>query len=109
MGYTTYAQVPQEARCGRRNRTPGDNPKPRFVAAAYFALGPDAASSVDRYINDYYGFMPELAGMIAGAAPSTPEQVSAVLRSYADVGVDEFLLWPCNPGLDQVDRLAEVI
>ncbi len=87
----------------------GRKGKPRFVAAAYFALGPDAASSVDRYINDYYGFMPDLAGMIAGAAPSTPERIRAVLGSYADVGVDEFLLWPCNPGLDQVDRLAEVI
>ena len=87
----------------------GREGRPRFVAAAYFALGPDAATSVESYIHDYYGFMPELAGMIASAAPSTPERVRAVLDSYASVGVDEFLLWPCNPGLDQVDRLADIV
>ena len=87
----------------------GRQGRPRFVAATYFALGPDAADSVHGYINDYYGFMPEFAGMIASAAPSTPERVRSVLDSHADVGVDEFLLWPCNPGLDQVDRLADVL
>ena len=82
---------------------------PRFVAAAYFALGPSAESDVSNYINDYYGFMPDLAGMIAAAAPSTPDRVRSVLDSYSDVGVDEFLLWPCNPDIEQVDRLASIL
>ena len=87
----------------------GREGRPRFVAAAYFALGPDAASSVDGYVGDYYGFMPELAGMIAQASPSTPDQVREVLAAHEDVGVDEFLMWPCDPSLDQVARLAEVV
>ena len=87
----------------------GREGQPRFVAAAYFALGPDAESSVNDYIGDYYGFMPEYAGMIAQGSPTTPERVQQLLKSYADVGVDEFLLWPCNPSLDQVGRLADVV
>ena len=87
----------------------GREGRPRFVSAAYFALGSDADQRIAAYINDYYSFMPEYAEVIADAAPSTPEQVRDTLRAYEDVGIDEFLLWPCNPSLDQVDRLADVL
>ena len=83
--------------------------RPRFVSAAYFALGDDAEDRISASINDYYSFMPEYAQVIAGAAPSNPEKVRNTLRAYEDVGVDEFLLWPCNPSIEQVDRLAEVL
>ena len=83
--------------------------RPRFVSAAYFALGDDADERISSYIGDYYSFMPEYAEVIIGAAPSTPQKVRETLRAYEDVGIDEFLLWPCNPSLDQVDRLAEVL
>lgn len=87
----------------------GREGRPRFVSAAYFALGDDADERIAAYINDYYSFMPEYAEVIAGAAPSTPDQVRDTLRAYENVGIDEFLLWPCNPSLDQVDRLADIL
>ena len=79
----------------------GREGQPRFVSAAYFALGADAEERISSYIGDYYSFMPEYAEIIASAAPSNPEQVRDTLRAYEDVGIDEFLLWPCNPSLNQ--------
>ena len=62
------------------------------------------------YINDYYSFMPGYADVISNAAALDSRNRSAILCSaYEDVGIDEFLLWPCNPSLDQVDRLADVL
>ena len=87
----------------------GREGRPRFVSASYFALGGDADDRVASYINDYYSFMPEYADVIANAAPSSPQQVRDTLKAYEDVGIDEFLLWPCNSSLDQVDRLADIL
>lgn len=87
----------------------GREGRPRFLAAAYFALGPGARDAADTYIGDYYGFMPNLADMIASSAPTTSENVRSTLSTYESVGVDEFLLWPCDPDIQQVDRLAEII
>lgn len=87
----------------------GREGRPRFVRAAYFALGSDADERIAAYINDYYSFMPEYAEVIANAAPSNPQQVHDTLRAYENVGIDEFLLWPCNPSLDQVDRLSDIL
>jgi alkanesulfonate monooxygenase SsuD/methylene tetrahydromethanopterin reductase-like flavin-dependent oxidoreductase (luciferase family) len=87
----------------------GREGRPRFVSAAYFALGGDADDRIASYINDYYSFMPEYADVIANAAPSSPQQVRDTLKAYENVGIDEFLLWPCNPSLDQVDRLADIL
>ena len=87
----------------------GREGRPRFVSAAYFALGDDAEDRVAAYIKDYYSFMPQYAEVIANAAPSSPEQVRNTLRAYEDIGIDEFLLWPCDPSLDQVDRLADIL
>ena len=87
----------------------GREGRPRFVSAAYFALGGEADDKIAAYIGDYYSFMPQYAEVIASAAPSSPEQVRNTLRAYEDVGIDEFLLWPCDPSLDQVDRLADIL
>ena len=87
----------------------GREGRPRFVSAVYFSLGNDAEDRISAYINDYYSFMPEYAEVIANAAPHNPEQVRDTLRAYEDVGIDEFLLWPCSPSIDQVDRLAEIL
>ena len=87
----------------------GREGRPRFVSAAYFALGSEADDKIAAYIGDYYSFMPQYAEVIANAAPSNPEQVRNTLRAYEEVGIDEFLLWPCNPSLDQVDRLADIL
>jgi alkanesulfonate monooxygenase SsuD/methylene tetrahydromethanopterin reductase-like flavin-dependent oxidoreductase (luciferase family) len=86
----------------------GRSGKPRFVAANYFALGPNASRGGD-YIRDYYAFMGEAGEQSANELPSTPGAVKDAIRAYADVGADEFILLPTVAELDQVDRLAELV
>ncbi len=82
---------------------------PRFVAAAYWALGPHAREGVASAIGSYYTFMgPRVENMISSIA-ATPEAVKSTIQSFADVGVDELILWPCIAEPDQVDRLTELV
>ena len=83
--------------------------KPRFVAATYFGLGPNAAERAGVYLRTYYAMMGQRAEQIANSVPSTPEAVKGAIQAFADIGVDELMSWPCIPELDQVDRLAELI
>jgi alkanesulfonate monooxygenase SsuD/methylene tetrahydromethanopterin reductase-like flavin-dependent oxidoreductase (luciferase family) len=83
--------------------------KPRFVAATYWGLGPNAAERVGAYIRNYYAFVGPMVEQMASSVPSTPEALKGAIQAFADIGVDELICWPCIPGLDQVDRLAELI
>lgn len=92
---------------GRREA--GRSGHPRYVAGVYFALGPNAAEKGGAYIKDYYGFLGQAAETLAAGIPSTPDRLKQVLSSLADIGVDEVILWPTIPEIDQVDRLAELV
>ena len=83
--------------------------KPRFVACGYFGLGPNATEGIHSYIEHYYSFLGPMANQFANSTPATPQAVKDIIEAFTDVGVDEALLWPCIPALDQVDRLAELI
>ena len=83
--------------------------KPRFVAATYFGLGPNAAERAGAYIRNYYAFMGPRAEQIANGLPSTPEALKGVIQAFVAVGVDELICWPCIPDLDQIDRLADLV
>ncbi len=83
--------------------------KPRLVAAFYCALESDGGGRAGAYIRDYYGFMGPRAENMANALPLSAEAIKNRLKQYADAAVDEVILWPCIPDLDQVDRLAEVV
>lgn len=83
--------------------------KPRFVAAFYYGLGPDAGERAAVYIRDYYGFLGPNVEFIAKSIVSSPEAVQQMFQSCVEAGVDEVIAWPCIAELDQVDRLAEVV
>jgi alkanesulfonate monooxygenase SsuD/methylene tetrahydromethanopterin reductase-like flavin-dependent oxidoreductase (luciferase family) len=83
--------------------------KPRFVAGMYYALGPDAAERGGRYLGDYYAFMGPLAETIARSIPTSLEALRGAIAAFAEVGVDELVLWPCTPDQDQIDRLADLV
>lgn len=100
QGYSVALEVWQTA--GR----PG---KPRLVGGMYFGLGPNAAEQAADYIHHYYAFAGPIGDMIANNVPSTPEAVKAGIQAFADIGMDELVLWPCIPDLEQVDRLAELV
>ena len=83
--------------------------KPRFVAGMYYALGPDAAARAGDYLRHYYAFMGPMAETIASSVPTSLEALRGAIAAFAEVGVDELVLWPCTPDLDQIDRLAGLV
>lgn len=113
-GYISGGAPPEQARQGyglaeNAWKAAGRPGKPRFVAGAYYGLGPDAAELAARYIRDYYRFMGPAVEGFATSIPSTSEAVKATLEAFAAVGVDELIMWPCIANLEQVDRLADVV
>jgi alkanesulfonate monooxygenase SsuD/methylene tetrahydromethanopterin reductase-like flavin-dependent oxidoreductase (luciferase family) len=83
--------------------------KPRLAGLGYFALGPDAEQAAQSYLKDYYGFLGDIADAIVGAAAKDADTVRQYVAAFADVGLDEYIFFPCSPEPEQVDRLAEVV
>ena len=90
-------------------REEGRPGKPRLVACAYVALGPDAAERARTSILDYYAFLgPMVTGMVS-AVSTTSEATRTTIRAFAEIGTDELILLPCIADLNQVSRLADLI
>ena len=87
----------------------GKSGRPRLVGGVYCAIGANAAERGGAYIRDYYGFQGAAADAMAKGLPSTAEAIKVLLQALADVGMDEVILWPTIAGIDQVDRLADLV
>lgn len=83
--------------------------KPRLVAIVFFALGPDAQEQGQRYVSSYYSYRADIAEQAAQGVLSSPQAVTDALRAYDGLGIDELVALPCNPAIDQVDRLADIL
>ena len=113
-GFISGGGGPDAARQGYRAaeqawKEAGRSGKPRFVGATYYGLGPGAAEKAAQYIRHYYAFRGPMADRIASSVPSTPDAVKGAIRAYSDLGVDELILWPTIPDLNQVELLTELI
>ncbi|GGO49268.1 LLM class flavin-dependent oxidoreductase [Streptomyces lasiicapitis] len=81
--------------------------RPRLVAQANVALGPETVLSEAREnISAYYEFTGRPAYMADGML-TTPEQIRAVITAYEDIGADEVMLYCWAADVDQADRLAQ--
>ncbi|RRR69115.1 LLM class flavin-dependent oxidoreductase, partial [Streptomyces sp. RP5T] len=83
--------------------------RPRLVAQANVALGPD--STVDRArhnLRDYYAFSGHVAYMEAGLL-TTPRQIRETADAYFGIGADEVMLYCWASDADQIDRLADTL
>lgn len=88
----------------------GRGGRPRFVGCGYWALGQEATVARGRdHLRDYYAFAGERAEQIAGSMLASEAQVHQRLDAAAAVGMDEVVLWPAVPDLDQLDRLARLV
>lgn len=88
------------------NGRPG---RPRFVGAIYCAVGQDVADQAAAYIRDYYGFAGAMAENMARSIPTSPEVIRERILAFAETGIDELILWPCVPGLDQLVRFTGLV
>lgn len=83
--------------------------KPRLVGAAYYALGNDIGEGGAAYIRDYYAFLGPAVEYMTQAILTTSEAIETAIQGFSGIGMDELILWPTVPDLDQVDRLAEIL
>ena len=90
-------------------RDAGRTGKPRYVGLFYFALTPDAPEQTAAYLTSYYGYMGPGVEHFIRLGLSSPEKVKDAMRDYDNIGMDEALLFPCVPDLDEVDRLADLV
>jgi hypothetical protein len=79
------------------------------MALAYFALGDGARQAADSYLHDYYGWLGEIADMIAGSAAVDADTVRQYVQAFTDAGCDELVMFPCSPDPGQVDLLADAV
>jgi len=82
---------------------------PRITALVYFGLGDTEQRSRDNLLHYYEPMGPEIAEMIAGGALRSAEAIRGAIAAYEAAGVDELILDPTVPDVDQVDQLAEVV
>ena len=82
---------------------------PGLWGQSYFALGGDAGDRGKAYMRDYYAFTGPFADKIAEGLLTSPQDVAAQVRGYAEAGCDELVLLPAVHDAEQVDRLADVV
>ncbi|MFP5341964.1 MAG: LLM class flavin-dependent oxidoreductase [Candidatus Limnocylindria bacterium] len=87
----------------------GRDGAPRWVGSSYVALGPDADRQAADYIRSAYAFDPALAERRLRGIPTTPGALRDLLDRQRAMGVDEFVLRPCAPDPELIDRLADVV
>jgi alkanesulfonate monooxygenase SsuD/methylene tetrahydromethanopterin reductase-like flavin-dependent oxidoreductase (luciferase family) len=75
----------------------------------YFALGDGVADAGAEYLRHYYAFTGPFAEKIAAGNLTSPGAIADFIRGYEDAGCDELVLFPTVSGIEQIDRLAEVL
>ena len=84
--------------------------RPRLLGHAYYALGgEETVERGTRALARYYSFLGPFSERIADGILSTPHAIAQAVRSYADVGCEELLLFPTVPEIDQLTRLEDVV
>jgi len=113
-GYTIGGAPPEQAAAGaaefrRLYGELGGDGTPRVASLAYFSLGTERTEESVRNLRSYYAFLGDWAEAVAQGAIHDPDELRGRVRAYEDAGIDELLLDPTVPHLDQVDRAADVV
>jgi alkanesulfonate monooxygenase SsuD/methylene tetrahydromethanopterin reductase-like flavin-dependent oxidoreductase (luciferase family) len=82
---------------------------PRFVAGLAYALGPQALDRARPIILDYYAYLGPRAELVAKSILHTADSIKAAIQIFADLGVDEVILFPSLPEIDQFERIVEIV
>jgi alkanesulfonate monooxygenase SsuD/methylene tetrahydromethanopterin reductase-like flavin-dependent oxidoreductase (luciferase family) len=90
-------------------RANGRSGRPWLVANARFGLGPEVQEATTANIYHYYRTLGPSAEFRSKVYLSSPEAVRQTISELSDIGVDEILLSPGVPELEQIDRLADLV
>ncbi|HWQ13184.1 MAG TPA: LLM class flavin-dependent oxidoreductase [Roseiflexaceae bacterium] len=87
----------------------GRDGRPRIVGSLAYALGEGPHERAARHIRDYYAFLGPRAELIAQRLPSQPAPLRAAIERIAGLGLDELVIFPAVPEIEQIDRLLDAI
>ena len=88
----------------------GRSGAPRIVAQTSVALGPEPVVEEARVaMRAYYAFTQGRADQMVAGMLTTGDGVRQAIAQYADLGVDEVMLYCYSPDPAQVDRIADAL
>lgn len=88
----------------------GRTGKPRYVVDINYAFGPGAFEKSAEMMREYYAFLgQDMANAITKAIITTPEKLKERIHLLEDLNIDEIILSPAVPGIDQLERVIDVI
>jgi alkanesulfonate monooxygenase SsuD/methylene tetrahydromethanopterin reductase-like flavin-dependent oxidoreductase (luciferase family) len=92
-------------------REHGREQAPRLVTSCWFALGGDARSQMDVYVERYLGFYGSAAAARVAARCTTISAAALrdVVWRIADLGADELILVPTTADVDELARVADLL
>jgi alkanesulfonate monooxygenase SsuD/methylene tetrahydromethanopterin reductase-like flavin-dependent oxidoreductase (luciferase family) len=83
--------------------------RPRLVAQANAALGPEPVVQEARQaISAYYDFI-DFTDKVVNGMLTTPEAIRQAVTAFTDVGADEVMLYCWSSDIEQIDRFADVV
>ena len=80
---------------------------PKIVALSYYSFGQEDVLATN--IKSYYGYLGDMADQMVQWLPKDADSIRQTVKAFEEVGVDELILDPTVPDLEQVDRLADTI
>ena len=113
-GWIMGGGTPDMLRDGKardRGRLAGGGPggRPAHDGARLLRAGRRRGEAADRYLRDYYAFLGDYAGMIAGSAATDAATVRQYAQGFTEAGCDELSSSRAAPDPDQVDLLADAL
>jgi len=87
----------------------GRSGRPRFIASARFALGPNAREQAEASHLAYYPSGAGRATDPTGNALMTPDAIKQVIAEFEPLGCDAFIFGPGVGDLGQVEALAKIV
>lgn len=107
------AQAEMELQFGaaRRSWKERGRPSPWLATGFWYALGDDARTQLDTYLDRYLNFMAPVAreNVKQICVATTPEALKSALRQAEDAGAHEVLLVPTTSNPDDVHRVADIL
>jgi len=82
---------------------------PLLWGQGYFALGDQSKDAGESYMREYYAFVGPFVERLVQGLLTTPQDVLAFVRGYAEAGCDELVLMPGVSDPVQLELLADAL
>ena len=83
--------------------------KPRLVAQIDIALETHDGGQGRKNVLDYYAVLPSFAASKSATLLTTEQQLSDTMHALEQIGTDEVVFFTWSTGIDQIDRIADLL